>query len=86
MPRISEFFGIIVAMYFDDHAPPHFHVKYAEHEGVISINTLELIEGDLPRRALALVLEWATLHRKELSADWDKAQKGLPLDAIEPLE
>jgi hypothetical protein len=86
MPRISEFFGIIIAMYFNDHSPAHFHARYAEHEAVVVIDSLELYEGSLPRRALALVLEWAALHRPELRSNWEKARQGLPLAPIAPLE
>ena len=85
MPRVSEFFGIIIAMYFNDHAPPHFHAKYQEHEATVCIDTLAVLEGKLPRRALALVLEWATLHRKELEDNWDLARQGLPVRRIDPL-
>ncbi|MHC4974616.1 MAG: DUF4160 domain-containing protein [Planctomycetota bacterium] len=86
MPRISEFFGIVIAMYYNDHAPPHFHAKYAEHEATFSIDTLVVLEGALPRRAAALVLEWAALHRTELEKDWDLARQGRPLKRIAPLE
>ena len=68
MPRISQFYGIIVAMYYSDHGPPHFHARYAEHEALVNLETLEVLEGHLPRRALALTLEWAALHRGELCA------------------
>jgi hypothetical protein len=71
---------------YADHAPPHFHARYGEHEAVISIESLMVLEGALPRRALALVLEWATLHRTELEQDWDRARKGLPLAHIAPLD
>lgn len=73
-------------MYFNDHAPPHFHAKYQEHEAQVTIESLEVLRGSLPRRALALVLEWAALHRHELRVDWDKARKGLRPDPIEPLD
>ncbi|MFP5488229.1 MAG: DUF4160 domain-containing protein [Acidimicrobiia bacterium] len=62
MPRISVFYGIIIAMYFDDH-PAHFHAKYGEHEAQVAIATGEVLRGELPRRARALVEEWAELHR-----------------------
>ncbi|MCT8342979.1 MULTISPECIES: DUF4160 domain-containing protein [Photorhabdus] len=51
MPTISEFFGILIRMYYDDHNPPHFHAYYGEHEAIISIETLEVMEGSLPKRA-----------------------------------
>jgi Domain of unknown function (DUF4160) len=70
MPTISSFYGILIQMFWRDHAPPHFHALYAEHEALIDIRTLELIEGGLPKRALALVLEWASEHRSELMEDW----------------
>lgn len=68
MPEISRFFGIIIGMFARDHPPPHFHAVYDEHEGVFQIEPLQLIRGQLPRRAMALVLEWAAAHRKESSA------------------
>ena len=71
LPTISAFYGILIQMFYADHAPPHFHAQYAEHEALINIATLELIEGGMPRRALALVLEWAQEHRSELMEDWD---------------
>ena len=66
MPRISEFFGIVIYMYFNDHAPPYFHAEYGEHEAVYVIDTLEILRGQLPRRAHSMVLEWALAHRTEL--------------------
>ena len=86
MPAISRFFGIVISMYYNDHAPPHLHIKYAEHRAQMAIETLEVIEGSVPRRALALVLEWSTLHRTELWANWDRARVGQPLEPIAPLE
>lgn len=86
MPRISEFFGIIVAMYYSDHSPPHFHARYGEYEAQFEIDSLEMIKGKLPRRAVNLVLEWALLHRSELKANWQRAQRGQPLKRIKPLE
>jgi hypothetical protein len=69
-----------------DHTPPHFHTIYAEAEAEIAIATLETIDGKLPRRDMALVLEWAALYRSELWSNWEKARMGLPLDKIDPLE
>ena len=73
-------------MYFNDHAPPHFHAKYAEHEATFGIDSLDVLEGSLPRRAKALVLEWAAMHREELSTNWDLARQGRPIHRIDPLE
>jgi hypothetical protein len=86
MPEISRFFGIVIRMYVNDHYPPHFHATYAEFESLINIDTLAMYRGDLPRRALALVLEWAALHREELKQDWERARKGESLQPIAPLE
>jgi hypothetical protein len=86
MPRISEFFGIVISMYYSDHAPPHFHAKYAEHEATVRIDSLEILEGSLPRRAAGLVLEWADAHHDELTANWQRARAGRPLHQIDPLE
>ena len=72
MPTLSIFFGIVIRMYYDDHPPPHFHAIYGAHEAKIGIETLELIEGKLPRRALGLVLDWAELHRQELPRQLDE--------------
>jgi hypothetical protein len=71
MPIISMFYGILIQMFWADHAPPHFHALYAEYEALIDIRTLEIMKGELPKRALALVLEWASEHRVELMEDWE---------------
>jgi hypothetical protein len=86
MPKVSEFFGIVIALHYADHQPPHFHATYGEHEALVSIDTLQVLRGGLPRRALALVLEWAALRRDDLRKDWDRARQGLPLAPIAPLD
>ncbi len=86
MPRVSAFFGIVVYMYYNDHMPPHFHAEYGEHEAIYEIDTLDVTRGGLPRRAHALVLEWAALHRNELREDWELARKEKPLEEIKGLE
>lgn len=85
MPSVSEFFGIVIYVYYNDHTPPHFHAKYADYEALFRIDSLEIYSGELPNRARALVLEWASLHRVELLEDWDLARRGDPLKRIEPL-
>ena len=85
MPEISRFLGIVILMYFDDHNPPHFHVKYNDFRAIISINDLLLVEGKLPPRVLGLVIEWAELHKKELIENWDMVQKTGKWFKIEPL-
>lgn len=86
MPELSRFFGIVIRMFYSDHEPPHFHAIYGEHEALIEVETLSLFRGSLPRRALALVLEWAALHRAELRDDWKRARNGETLKEIEPLD
>lgn len=86
MPTICTFFGIFIRMYHDDHNPPHFHVYYGEYNAIINIETLEVMEGFLPKRAFAMVVEWAIQHRIKLLDNWHKAIKHEPLDIIEPLE
>lgn len=85
MPRISAFYGILIAMYHDDHPPPHFHAIYGEHEARIAIDSLQVIEGWLPTRAARLVREWGALHRAELIDNWERARLHIPLDKIDPL-
>ncbi len=86
MPTISQFFGIVIAMYFDDHHPPHFHAKYNEFEAEVAIDTGEILEGRLPKTAGKLVEQWRKQHVADLKANWDLA-KNLKLPAsIEPLE
>ena len=73
-------------MYFNDHAPPHFHVFYSGQEASFRLTDLEILEGEVPSRAARLVREWARMHAVELLANWTKARAGLPLDTIPGLE
>jgi hypothetical protein len=86
MPTISAFYGLLIQMFFNDHAPPHFHVKYGEHKAIIDINNLSLTDGKLPRRALNLVLDWAELHQDELLEDWRLCEEMQNPKPIAPLE
>jgi hypothetical protein len=85
MPRISEFYGIIVELYWSDHNPPHFHAKYGEFHAEIDIRTFGVVRGRLPAKATALVVEWAALHQDELLVQWERARNHEPLEKIEPL-
>lgn len=85
MPILSRFFGIVIAMYWRDHAPPHFHAKYGEQEVVVEIATGK-VTGHMSKRALSLVREWFELHKGELVDDWELAEQNKPLKKIEPLE
>ena len=85
MPRLAEFYGIVIYMYHREHGVPHFHALYGEHEAVIAVRTLRVLEGRLPRRALALVRAWGKLHGEELERDWELARSRQPLRPIAPL-
>ena len=86
MPTISRFFGITITMYFDDHGHPHFHAWHADGTAKIRIDEIDVIEGDLRRRPLRLVLAWAELHQTELLANWQRARVGGTLNEIDPLQ
>ena len=86
MPEISRFFGIIIAMYYNEHAPPHFHAKYGNEQASLRIDNGEILDGSLGRRASRLVEEWRALHQAELLEDWMRARAREPLSKIEPLE
>jgi phosphomannomutase len=86
MPEVSRFYGIVIALYYNEHNPPHFHAKYGDYKAEIDIQTLQILKGDLPKRAKALVLEWADEHRNELMQDWELARKNQELNDIEPLK
>jgi hypothetical protein len=85
MPEISRFFGIVIAMYYDDHAPPHFHAIYGSEKVEISIDPIGVLKGSFPPRALAIVTEWAAIHQAELLEDWGLRAAGQKPNKIEPL-
>lgn len=85
MPEISRFFGIVIAMYYSDHAPPHFHARYGGHEVTVRVRD-GLVTGQFPPRPLGLVLEWYIRHREELAENWELARQRKPLRRIDPLE
>ena len=86
MPEISRFLGVIIAMYYNDHSPPHFHARYGDAEIRVDIETGEVLSGQFPRRAQAFVMEWLALQRDELRHDWRLAEQRKPLKKIAPLE
>ena len=85
MPELSRFFGIILAMFGDDHNPPHFHVRYGDNEAIISIKD-GIVKGELPRKVLKDVFKWMDLHQAELSENWQRLQDGKDIVKIEPLK
>ena len=85
MPEISRFLGIVIAIYYSDHEPPHFHARYGKHEITVRIDD-GLVDGRFPQRALGHVLEWYKLHQQELMANWQRARQRQTLNPIPPLE
>jgi hypothetical protein len=85
MPTISAFYGIVIRMFFNDHSPAHFHALYGEFQATIEIEGLRILEGELPRRARELVLEWAGLHKAELLDGWERCRDHEHPHKIEPL-
>lgn len=85
MPRLSEFYGIVVYMYWKDHNPPHFHAIYGGDEALVVIADGSVLAGSLPRTAARLVEEWALIHRDELTENWARAQVPDPLLPVDPL-
>lgn len=85
MPEISRFLGMVIAMFYNDHNPPHFHVRYGNQKASFSIETFAIIDGDLPSRVKGLVVEWASMHQAELLEDWELARQKKELKDIDPL-
>lgn len=85
MPEISRFYGIIIYMFYNDHAPPHFHAKFQEYEATIDIDE-GLIKGEMPRTALNLIYDWVDKHKEELLINWNMIKERKPLNKIEPLK
>ena len=84
MPVIARFYGLVIKMYFSqsEHNPPHIHAVYGEYIGVVDIQTLEMLEGDLPSKALTLVREWMEQHKADLLEIWN-TQNFKPLPPLE---
>ena len=86
MPEVSRFYGIIIQIYYGDHAPPHFHAIYAGKVAKVAIETLQIIDGSLPKRAVGLVMDWASAHQQELREAFDRAVAFEAPGKIAPLE
>ncbi|PXA93980.1 transcriptional regulator [Nostoc sp. 3335mG] len=85
MPEISRFRGVIVYMYHDDHAPPHFHVTYQGFEAAIDIKTRGVVAGRIPPKVHAYVVQWAGYYEDELLENWIRCQNGHKPQKIRPL-
>lgn len=86
MPEISRFFGIRIVLFFNDHAPPHFHASYEGRNAVFDIHTLQMTGGTLPPRVHGFIVEWASLHQQELVAAWNEVRAGRTPARIAPLD
>ena len=86
MPRISVFYGIVIAMYHREHAPPHFHAIYGGSRASFVIEPVTRLSGKLPPRAERMVRQWAALHGAELLSNWRRAQRNEELLRIDPLD
>ncbi len=85
MPEICRFYGLVITMYWRDHNPPHFHARYGGWFAEVDIQTLAVLRGGLPPRALAMTVEWASQHQAGLLEQWRRARHQQPLQSIEPL-
>jgi hypothetical protein len=86
MPVISQFYGILIQMFYNDHAPPHFHAIYGEYELLIAISPISILKGKAPNRVRSMVLEWTALHQQELLDNWEHCRQAEPLTKVAPLE
>lgn len=86
MPTISRFYGLMIRMFYNDHAPPHFHAAYGDHEAVIGISPVVVLAGELPVRAQNMAIEWAELHQTELLENWGRCRDGRSPCPVAPLE
>lgn len=84
MPEICRFYGIIIAMFGEDHNPPHFHVRYGDYEATITIKD-GIVKGELPRKVLKYVFLWMDEHKDELLNNWHRLQNGEEAKKINPL-
>ncbi|MGH8849804.1 MAG: DUF4160 domain-containing protein [Casimicrobiaceae bacterium] len=85
MPELSRFLGIVIAMYYRDHGPAHFHAIYGDSEITVEIESGS-VNGGFPKRALGHVQEWRELHRADLLKAWSLARSSQALPRIDPLE
>ena len=79
MPTISIFFGMVITMYWDEHPPPHCHVRYKDNRAVVAIETGLLLHGTLPTGAKRALSAWTDRHRHELMANWARIEQKVPL-------
>jgi hypothetical protein len=86
VPVISQFYGILIRMFFNDHQPAHFHAVYAEYELLVGISPIIVLDGQAPNRVRSMVLEWTALHQLELLSNWERCRNAEAPMTVEPLE
>jgi hypothetical protein len=82
MPTIAYFYGMAIQMFFNDHNPPHFHVRYGSARALIRIADGRIISGELPPTARRIVEEWTGARRAELEENWRRARAKMPLEKV----
>ena len=85
MPVISRFYGITIRMFYNDHAPPHFHAVHGEHELTVRIDPVVVLAGSAPKHVQSMVVQWAELHKSELLDNWNRGRRTDPFHPIDPL-
>lgn len=85
MPVVSEFYGIKILMYWNDHMPAHFHAEYGDHKIIVDIVNGAVIKGIFPSKQLRLVLAWCEIHKDELTRNWKAAKEHQDIQKINPL-
>jgi hypothetical protein len=86
MPVVSQFYGISIRMFYNDHSPPHVHAVYRDDELFVGISPINIMKGRAPARVRSMVLEWAALHQQELMDNWQRMRRGDPPAPIPPLD
>lgn len=84
MPEICRFYGLLIFVNYNEHNPPHFHVRYQDQEIIVEIQT-GIVQGKMSQRALKMIFEWYEQHIDELEMNWNLAQERKPLKRIDPL-
>ncbi|RJE48907.1 MULTISPECIES: DUF4160 domain-containing protein [unclassified Dehalobacter] len=86
MPIVSEFYGIKIMMFWNEHVPPHFHAEYGENKILVDIQNATVLKGIFPSKQLKLVLAWCEIHREELIVNWENGRENNQFIRIDPLK
>ena len=83
MAELCRFCGIIIAMFADDHNPPHFHIRYGDYDAIITIDS-GIVKGNMPSKELKMIFKWMDDHKEELKDNWNRLQNGEEVIKIKP--